>query len=192
LDFVIATFASLLPRRWLRRDLPAGAIILSGLAETVLGAILFVSQFRPYRFARSAEVHAPIGEQYPYGEPMVLGITLLVGFCFTSWGITAIYLFVEGLLRTAAGVVGQHCGLAPLYLISLIQGKPPVVADVVRADGDGWIVEGRHDDWDAHTTFFASDREFRLVDARKLSPGRFRYRLAPVPAGWIIRKQVRL
>jgi hypothetical protein len=173
--------------------------IATGIVEIVLGIILFVTRFHQYRFAQYQNVHAPLGS---YGEAMVLGLTLLLGFCFSPLGVVAVVLFVEGIVRAAAGVAGISVGTSALFLAerawTFLRRPPPLPSpppDRLARDGDGWVVEcGRQRDWDELTTFVAGGAHFRLLGVSQASLGArpWRYRLGPVPSSWIVRRQVSL
>jgi hypothetical protein len=102
-----ALLIALLPARWRDRYAAGGSLvactIVGGVVEIGLGVALGIAGFAAYRQAQYAAVRAPLGGQYPYGESMALGLTLLLGCVFaTARGLLA---HVYRLTPLAAGAI---------------------------------------------------------------------------------------
>lgn len=198
--------ASLLPES-LRKRLGletaglAGATLVTGALQIAGALVLLWLGYRGYhQRTMQAEGAAP-----GVSGAIVLGAASWIGFLlFSPTGWLGIYLFAEGVIRSASGVAGAACAsLGPFVLERFWladrarraeRALPPIVADEVRELGDGrleiWTCRNRG--WDDLTTFELDGQFHRMIEHRTLERGArpHVYVLGPIPRGWIFRKRV--
>ena len=199
MQLLVAILLAFLPverrHRWERLRYPLEAGTAIGALAQILGGVLLTAHFYP-------RYHAHYMQNFLGGENavgFVFGATLWVGFLFFSaWGLLAIYLFTEGIIRgLTVAVTHEPCGSLVVFLADLARlhrprkRQPPPPPDALTRDADAVVIAtSRPRDWDELTTL-EIDGEHYVIAAHAADGARHTYRLAPMPPGRVIRKLVR-
>ncbi len=134
------------------------------------------------------------GEQ---AEAFVHGAASFLVFLFaTVWGWLVLWLLVEGPLRVLAAAMEQPFGTAPValarFIVARVRRAPALRDDVVRRQGDGFVVESARDyDWHALTTVELDGALHTVAREAGTTERPYRYRLAPIPRDHVVRAVVR-
>ncbi len=209
---IVAIAVGLLPERprarfdGLRLPLSAGAVF-GGALEVLLAPFLLLATWPPYFQRVAGAAHDELGQMAVTSDVMpgngvfmMLGFTAFLGYLFASpAGLLVLTLFVEGILRAAAGAAGMPVGTALLGVpwllaararrIWLARRPPRPLPDLVTAerDGHGLLIDAAAPRaWQKDTTIRVEGGVFRLVgyrhDLERERP--HQYRFERVPAWW--------